>query len=457
MMTTLNDYPASIERETTRLWSYAIPVEGIRVETFLRAAKGNSRFYWQDETAIYAGVGIATQIMAWGKNRFETIQSAAQDLFRNAVISQTPAVPRLFGGFAFSPNFIPDNTWTVFSPAEFVLPHYQFTQLDSQAWLTLNVLLSPDEKFGESELAGALAERARELLDNPSNFLSNDDPRLKEIRYPMSFETWAARIDEAISHFQADEMQKVVLARVCELSFDGSVDVDRALAYLNQHYATCHRFLFESRPHHAFYGATPELLVGVNGDDVRTMGLAGSIKRGPTPQEDATIADQLLHDPKERLEHGLVVNEIRERLQPLVSELNIPETPRILKFSNIQHLYTPIHGRLKAKNGVLPLVELLHPTPALGGSPREQALTFIDKAEPVPRGWYAGPVGWITPDLDGAFAVAIRSAISQDQRVWLYAGAGIVPASIPQKEWDETALKFKPMLNALGVSGDVRA
>jgi menaquinone-specific isochorismate synthase len=101
---------------------------------------------------------------------------------------------------------------------------------------------------------------------------------------------------------------------------------------------------------------------------------------------------------------------------------------------------------------VLSVLERLHPTPALGGEPREAALRFIRDVEPVPRGWYAAPVGWIDPRLDGEFGVAIRSAVAEERRVWLYAGAGIVGSSLPQKEWDETTLKFRPMLEALGLT-----
>ena len=132
----------------------------------------------------------------------------------------------------------------------------------------------------------------------------------------------------------------------------------------------------------------------------------------------------------------------------------IPDEPEVLQLSNIQHLYTPIEGTLRKANGVLPILEVLHPTPALGGVPRKEAMEFIRESEPVPRGWYAAPIGWIDCDLDGAFNVAIRSAVSQDNRVWLYSGAGIVGKSIPEKEWDETSLKFKPMLNALGIHQD---
>jgi menaquinone-specific isochorismate synthase len=133
----------------------------------------------------------------------------------------------------------------------------------------------------------------------------------------------------------------------------------------------------------------------------------------------------------------------------------MPESPCIYRLSNIQHLYTPIEGQLKQETGILPLVETLHPTPALGGTPRHLAMEFIRQAEPVPRGWYAAPIGWIDCHLDGEFGVAIRSAVCQDRRVWLYAGGGIVADSIPRKEWDETALKFKPMLNALGIGETV--
>lgn len=126
-----------------------------------------------------------------------------------------------------------------------------------------------------------------------------------------------------------------------------------------------------------------------------------------------------------------------------------------MQLSNIQHLHTPITATLPQAHGVLPLLAVLHPTPALGGQPREEAMAIIGASEPVPRGWFGGPVGWLDAALDGEFGVAIRSAVAQDRRVWAYAGAGIVAESEPRKEWDETALKFRPMLEALGLSRDL--
>ena len=258
-------------------------------------------------------------------------------------------------------------------------------------------------------------------------------------------------ITHATAAMRSGPMNKVVLSRVCEIRYAQKVDVDGALAYLNATYPDCYRFLFEPRPFHAFYGATPELIVGVNGRSLRTMGLAGSIGRGKTPAEDDALAQELLNSAKNQHEHALVVESIRRRLAPLTSDLTIPDEPDILQLGYIQHLHTPIQATLKTADGVLPILQNLHPTPALGGQPRELAMPFISQAEPVPRGWYGAPVGWLDHNLDGAFGVAIRSAITQDRRVWLYAGAGIVADSDPQAEWDETALKFKPMLNALGI------
>jgi menaquinone-specific isochorismate synthase len=270
----------------------------------------------------------------------------------------------------------------------------------------------------------------------------------------MPFEAWTQGIRTAQAHMDAGDLTKVVLARVAEIRFDGRVNIDAALDKLAAAYPETYRFLFEARPGHAFFGATPELLAKVDGQRVTTMGLAGSIRRGETPDDDARLAADLLASAKDRHEHQIVVDRMRQRLEPVSEALEIGETG-IMRLSNIQHLHTPISGTLRRGEGVLPVVAALHPTPALGGEPRETALRLIDELEPVPRGWYAAPVGWIDRQMDGEFGVAIRSAVVQDQRAWLYAGAGIVRESDPQKEWDETQLKFAPMLHALGANQHV--
>ena len=446
-----------------RLVSYSLRAPGVDPALFLRYALGRPRFYWRDgRTGVtFAGMGIAADLMAWGETRFQGIERQARALFDHAVTLHTTdplAAPRLFGGFAFREDFVPDLAWSGFNPAHFILPHYQLVQHDQECWLTINALLGPEERPAENEtqLRDALQQCYAELTALAAGkavapTVPSVRNRRPTISYPMPFERWAQMIGAAQDQFQAGTLQKVVLARVCEVQLPQPVDLDQALAALQQRYAECYTFLFEPQPQHAFFGATPELLIATQGRHFETMGLAGSIQRGATPAEDAQLANTLLHSAKDRHEHALVVDAMRRRLAELGAELEIPDAPVVYTLSNIQHLYTPIQGELAASTGVLPLVETLHPTPALGGSPREQALAFISQAESVPRGWYAAPVGWIDHNLDGAFGVAIRSAVAQRQRVWLYAGAGIVADSEPEKEWAETGWKFRPIQQALGV------
>lgn len=442
-----------------RLISVSMLAPGVDTAVFLQQALGEARFFWSAANGglTLAGFGIAADLFAWGKNRFQQIQQQAQALFADAVIDEAERPlpgPRLFGGFSFIDDFTPDNTWSIHYPAQFILPHYQLAQHNGESWLTLNAILPPDETPEGllMELRAALAARLALLTQRREEGKgSKEKAKAQKIDYPMSYKEWEKMIQQATQTMQNGPLNKAVLSRVCEIRYAQKVDVDGALAYLNATYPDCYRFLFEPRPFHAFYGATPELIVDVNGRSLRTMGLAGSIGRGKTPAEDDTLAKELLNSAKNQHEHALVVQSIRRRLAPLTSELTIPEQPGILQLGYIQHLFTPIQATLKQADGVLPILQTLHPTPALGGQPRELAMPFISQAEPVPRGWYGAPIGWLDHHLDGAFGVAIRSAITQDRRVWLYAGAGIVADSDPQAEWDETALKFRPMLNALGI------
>ena len=443
-----------------QLVSNAIRVPGLKLETFLAHSRGKARFLWQTSTRTLAGTGIVSELSAWGTDRFQQLQDQATGLFQSYQSSQMDSIadPCLFGGFSFQDDFIPDNTWSIYAPAIFVLPHYQFAQLgDDDPWLILNVTIGAgeDTRLIQAELHQALLSQQQVMLDlaNTSDEgVSPELPIATDINFPMPYEAWHAAIERATQVIKTGELMKVVLARAFEIRFAERVNVEAALRFLTENYANCYRFLFEPRPYHAFYGATPEQLIQVRGTQFTTMALAGSIRRGQSTSEDQALAENLLADSKERSEHDIVVKTIREKLAGVAYRMAVPDTPQILQLSNIQHLFTPISGQLREPTGILPLAKLLHPTPALGGKPSDVALQFISAVEPVPRGWYAAPIGIINPQLDGEFGVAIRSAVSEERRVWLYAGAGIVADSQPQKEWDETMLKFRPMLNALGLT-----
>lgn len=438
-----------------RLISVSLPAPGITPACFLAQAGGRERAYWRDgSTGItLAGMGAALHIFGYGENRYATVERQAQELFAQATIvtSDPIAGPRLYGGFAFSQEFAPDVAWSAFHPAHFILPHYQLACQDGESWLTLNALVPDGESVKDARLGliEALAEQLTLLREQTCQIAENLADLAPEIDYPLSYAEWEGMIGAAHTAFATTPLKKVVLSRICQVRSRQPIDTDAALARLEERYPGCYTFLFEPRPHHAFLGAPPELLVSVQGNRIQTMGLAGSAPRGATPQEDAANGAALLASAKDRHEHRLVVDALRRRLSPITRQLDIADEPELLTLSNIHHLYTPISGELCEAQGILPLVKLLHPTPALGGSPRELALDFIREHEPTLRGWYAAPVGWIDANGDGAFAVAIRSAVVQEKRAWLYAGGGIVPASDPQKEWEETGWKFKPMLSVL--------
>lgn len=440
-----------------RLLSCSLPCDGIDFDRFLETADGQARFYWEnrDEQIAFAGAGVAVELMAWGPERFDKIATDARELFDGAFVEQEDnplTSPRLFGGFSFRHDFMLDNTWSIYTPAFFVLPHYQLLSKDGAAWLTINAQVPLDESPRRliPDLRAALRQKIAQLKALEPRMDASEENALQSIDYPMSYPVWEAMIEDATQGIHAGALQKVVLARAAELRFREPVKLLPILRHLAAHYANCYRFLFEPRPRYAFYGASPELLASVQGRRLETMALAGSAARGGTAGADRRLGDALLASHKERLEHDIVVKKMCQRLSPMTESLEV-QSSHLLKLSNIQHISTPIRASLARPSGILPLIETLHPTPALGGDPRPDALRLIRDLEPIPRGWYGAPVGWIDSNCDGQFAVAIRSAVAQESRAWVYAGAGIVADSIPRREWEETELKFRPMLDAHGV------
>ncbi len=247
---------------------------------------------------------------------------------------------------------------------------------------------------------------------------------------------------------EAGSVEKVVLARELALQAHGNFDETAALARLREEYPGCTIFAFRQGGA-CFMGATPERLVRVEGRKVRATCLAGSARRGTDQQDDEAVGSALRADGKERREHQHVVGMIAEALMPLCRDIDIPSEPVLMRIANVQHLFTPMEGTLSGDVGVLDLVERLHPTPAVGGMPRAEALRAIGEREHFDRGWYAGPVGWVAANGDGEFAVALRSALVTGSEARLFAGCGIVAGSDPQREYEESSLKLRPMLWAL--------
>ena len=267
-------------------------------------------------------------------------------------------------------------------------------------------------------------------------------------RIGLPSEEWKSLVGEVASGIRDGSLglRKVVLARAVQV--ETHAPIAGALRYLATNYPTCTVFAY-AHGDACFLGATPERLVSVRDGVATAMALAGSAPRGATPEEDVAIGNRLLSDAKERNEHAVVVDALREAFEPLSARVVADAEPRLKKLPNVQHLCTPIHAHLLPGQTVLDLVHKLHPTPAVGGYPRDAATAFIREREALDRGWYAAPFGWMDDHGNGEFVVALRSAVVRNGVATLFAGCGIVGDSDPETEFAESGWKLRPMLNAL--------
>jgi isochorismate synthase len=261
-------------------------------------------------------------------------------------------------------------------------------------------------------------------------------------------EEWTRWVQEALQAIETGQLSKLVLARKMSLSGDEELPLEAVLQRLSSAYPECAVFAVGNGAS-VFLGATPETLVRLEDGALSLSCLAGTAARGASEEEDQCFGRDLLNSPKDLQEHGMVVNEVAKALQSACTELHWNATPRLVRLRNVQHLGTFFTGRTKAPGNILQLVESLHPTPAVGGVPTRLAVEAIRRIE-GDRGWYAAPVGWVDPNGQGEFNVAIRSALLRGNEATLFAGSGIVLGSDPQLEFQETQLKFNSLLSALG-------
>ena len=240
---------------------------------------------------------------------------------------------------------------------------------------------------------------------------------------------------------------KAVIAREIRVTSSIPIDVHAVLLRLRATFARSYRYSING-----FIGASPELLVEIKGDRIRSHPLAGTTPRTGDPKTDDELARKLIASMKDQVEHRVVIDAIHEMLLPWCSYLDWEPEPSVLQVANVQHLGTLIEGHLSAvRPSVMEIVRTLSPTPALGGHPRDAALTLIAEVEELDRGPYGGAVGWVDGSGNGTWAVAIRCAELSDDRLTarLIAGGGIVAASDPDAELAETQAKFQAMLSAI--------
>jgi isochorismate synthase len=427
---------------------YAAAVEaGLEAALWLRAS----------EDLALVGIGRAWSTEPEGDGRFADADRAWRAVAAS-VGPDDPSLPRgvgpvLLGGLGFTGRRpASGDPWEPFGAASLVLPEVITARTGGGSWVTTTTAAAAAP--GARRRTDRILARARELAPAPGGLVA------RPVSAPLSIVE--ERPNEALWHRTVGlfagavgrgRIDKVVLARRVVMASRADLDVENTLRRLAASAPESTVFAFR-RDGRTFLGATPERLIRTDGRAYRTVAIAGSVGRGADAAEDAVLAQALLDSDKDREEHAVVVAALRERLGPISERFTIEPEPRVLTLRHVQHLITEIEGTVHEREGLLALAGRLHPTPAVGGEPRDIALALIDEHEGFDRGWYAGPIGWLGADGDGEFMVALRSGIVDHTRVTLFAGCGIVADSDPQREWEESRMKLRAVASALGRPGD---
>lgn len=332
--------------------------------------------------------------------------------------------PVAFGALPFDPA----------APAELIVPREVFGRADDGTrWHTV---IADGSELRELE---AIANGNRSLSPRESQ------PSRFEVEPSRTPESWCELVEQATKVMADGPMRKVVLAREVVVTADAPFDETTVLSRLRATYPGCHLYRVDG-----FVGASPELLVSRVGDIVRSHPMAGTAARGGDPSTDARLAASLLASTKDREEHQITIDMVHDTLLNWCSYVDYEAEPSIVPVANVQHLATLVEGRLsQPAPSVLDLVRALHPTPAVCGSPRDEALAFIRAHEGFDRGRYAGTVGWVDGRGNGSWAVSVRCAALDGPVARLFAGNGIVADSDPATELAETRAKLQAMLSAL--------
>ncbi|MCU5746022.1 isochorismate synthase [Staphylococcus sp. SQ8-PEA] len=412
------------------------------VELFqLTDDEAGNRFYYKknDNTLSFFGMKALKRY----KNDFESKQSIFHEWEKDKAKIECihPHSEKhhlkICGGFQFSAHKSGDE-WRQFGINHFILPEILATMEQGVTYITYTV---PREEFDINHFKAVI----QQLLRRPENHIlaPQNIRRIEDIFK----DEWRDLVAETIK--QLDETNKIVLSRRRLVQFEEEIMVPYLLQRALSGEQNSYLFVLESEDS-IFFSQTPEQLIEVKNNVLFTKAVAGTIPRTHRCEEDRKNIQAFLSNKKNRKEHQFVVNSIIDDISEHVTDYDYNREPEILTNDHLYHLYTQIRAELK-ENAYIRLLDRLHPTPALGGFPKEEAREYIETKEFGTRGLYGAPVGYIDLDDDCEFIVAIRSMLIKHNQATLFAGCGIVCNSDPDAEVEETAVKFKPMMKALGV------
>lgn len=410
-----------------------------------------SRGYWlSPQGDERCAVGVARELIGEGIDAVAQVATQWTDAVKRAhEVAGSHLVA--YGGFAFSPEGPRDALWQGWPGGVLVIPQLYVRKSGSQ---TMEVIAQQvvTAQSDPAQLAATMAKLyahcvslAKERVATPVAKTQQEPAPL-----PVDDEAYERAVRDTAADIRAGQYEKVVLARRVDYAYDARPALAHALSTLRGAFSDSTLFLW-ARGETVFLGATPERLVSVKGGAVVIDCLAGTAVRSDDPETDEQNRVALLASAKNRAEHQAVVAGVLAATTSFATAVSCPSAPQILRLVHVQHLHTPVTGKLREGSTVLAAVQALHPTPAVAGLPRRAAQAVIQAREPLDRGYYAGPFGFVDSAGEGAFVVALRSALVRPERLSLFAGGGIMGDSDPLSEWAETEWKLRPMRTAFGL------
>lgn len=408
---------------------------------WLQAQSAPEKVFWapRGSTYTYAGIGCAG---AYTGTTLAELQTALGAL-NNLLATQTKA--RYYGGARFDMECPTELHWHPYSGFLFRLPRIELAVDGTTATLAVQGVFA-DGTSPNGEFQDMLS--AVRMLHTPVELPIPALPAVLSRTNTPSREGWERNINAALLSFAKGSMSKIALARRATFAFDNALHPLHLVRLLQQTEQRAFVFCFQLNENHAFLGATPERLYKRVGTALYTEAVAGTRKRGATPQDDAAMRNELFYSEKDQREHDLVREHIRTVLTRHGSVAFEQHPAQMMTLPRLHHLHSPFEGQLRAGISDADILPDLHPTPAVAGLPQREAVRAIARIEQFDRGWYTGPVGCIGHN-DTEFAVAIRSGLVEDNTLRLYSGAGIILGSEAEAEWDEIEHKLGSFLTLL--------
>lgn len=420
-----------------------VRVDKFNVLRWLMYQKDVVKTYWRDRNHSFEMAGIGEADVVTGNSETDDSSMIFQRL-KKYLRKAAPGL-RYYGGIRFSLRGASDEHWKKFGAYRFIVPKFEIYSDKEATYFACNFLFNPFKNY-QQQLESILEALNDIYWDAPEYFPAM--PEMLSRKDVPNRSGWRKNIESALKLFAKRQMDKIVLARKTVIEFSEKLNAVELLRRLQKTDDTAFHFCFQPNENHAFIGASPERLYRRNNRKIFSEAIAGTRQRGQSSEEDETLENDLLSSEKDLREHRYVLDSVRNSFQKLCMRLDETRGLFVLKLSRLQHLYAKMQGILKRGVSDAALIHELHPTPAVGGSPTNQAISHIAALEPFDRGWYAGPVGWVGQN-SAEFAVAIRSGLVARNKLYLYSGAGIVAGSYADQEWDEIENKISNFMKAL--------